>query len=164
MFVAMSTLMVVEMVMALRLGIFRGDEALFGEIADEVASSGVPERAPALAAAGEPPVDADGAREALAERDIRAAAPGELAHLESDIYRVRVDELREAHGLTDVECEIAVRIARARSRSVIAAELGYSQNTIRNYTRSLYAKLGIHSKQQLVDLMEGRAGAEDGLA
>jgi DNA-binding CsgD family transcriptional regulator len=164
MFVAMSTLMVVEMVMALRLGIFRGDEALFGEIADEVASSGVPECAPAPAAAGEPPVGADGAREALADRDIRAAAPGELAHLESDIYRVRVDELREAHGLTDVECEIAVRIARARSRSVIAAELGYSQNTIRNYTRSLYAKLGIHSKQQLVDLMEGRTGAEDGLA
>lgn len=64
-------------------------------------------------------------------------------------------ELSERCGLTEVETRIADLIAHGRSRAIIANELGYSENTVRNYTRTLYQKLGIHSKQELIDLLEG---------
>ena len=45
-------------------------------------------------------------------------------------------------------------MSHGRSRKIIASTLGYSQNTIRNYTRNIYAKAGVHSKQELLDLLD----------
>ena len=56
-----------------------------------------------------------------------------------------------AYGLTEVEASIIRLIAQGRSRSFIADTLNYSENTIRNYTRSAYRKVGVHSKQELID-------------
>lgn len=55
------------------------------------------------------------------------------------------------YGLTEVEASIIRLIAQGRSRSFIADTLNYSENTIRNYTRSAYRKVGVHSKQELID-------------
>ena len=41
-------------------------------------------------------------------------------------------------------------------RSFIAEELNYSENTIRNYTRTVYRKAGVHSKQELLRQSVGR--------
>ncbi len=57
----------------------------------------------------------------------------------------------EAYGLTSVEGSIIRLIAQGRSRSFIADALNYSENTIRNYTRTAYRKVGVHSKQELID-------------
>jgi DNA-binding CsgD family transcriptional regulator len=74
----------------------------------------------------------------------------------ADSTEKRLSELQKQYSLTSTEESIAQLICCGRSRSVIAQELGYSQNTIRNYTRALYQKMGIHNKQQLIDLAEGR--------
>lgn len=55
------------------------------------------------------------------------------------------------YGLSDVERDIVSLISQGRSRSFIAQTLNYSENTIRNYTRTVYRKVGVHSKQELLD-------------
>lgn len=56
-------------------------------------------------------------------------------------------------GLTDRERDMAWYIAQGRSKGRISEELFISENTVKGYTRSLYAKIGVHSKQQLLDTL-----------
>lgn len=62
------------------------------------------------------------------------------------------------YGLTGTEEAIVCLIAQGRSRSFIARELGYSENTIRNYTRTVYRKANVHSKQELLDKLMAARG------
>lgn len=61
-------------------------------------------------------------------------------------------------GLSAVEVDIVRLIAQGRSRGVIAKQLSYSENTVRNYTRNIYRKVGVHSKQDLLDAIDGFGG------
>ena len=77
-------------------------------------------------------------------------------------------------GLSETEEAIVSLIAQGRSRAFIARALSYSENTIRNYTRTVYRKAQVHSKQELLDKVaearsegaglggEGSAGAKPG--
>lgn len=47
---------------------------------------------------------------------------------------------------------------KGRSKRKIASELFISENTVREYSRRLYKKFGIHSKEELVDLFETHSG------
>lgn len=60
------------------------------------------------------------------------------------------ERLKAAYGLSPLEVDIVRLIAQGRSRSVIAKQLSYSENTVRNYTRTIYRKVGVHSKQDLL--------------
>lgn len=61
-------------------------------------------------------------------------------------------ELADAHHLTARESEVALLMARGRSAAYIADELGISPHTVRGYVKDAYAKLGVHAKQELIDL------------
>ena len=227
MLVIMSTLVVVEMVMALRLGIFKGDIPLFVEVrgdAEEaeagvalamgeagVASPGMPAAVafpvasvagdgsamPAVGSAptmpvGYPPASAQvstgvasggliasaccsptspqvpvgavipaGAPFAAAAQGFQGASVAPIPAVpEPAPDAQRLARLAVEAGLTQTEEQIALLAVRGRSRAVIARELGYSANTVRNYTHTLYSKLGIHSKQELIDLVEGEERAQ----
>ena len=45
-------------------------------------------------------------------------------------------------------------IARGDTVARIAEKLGVSENTVRTHTKRVYTKLGIHSKQELGDLVQ----------
>ena len=45
-------------------------------------------------------------------------------------------------------------IARGNTVARIAEELIVSENTIRTHSKRIYAKLAIHKKQELLDLIE----------
>lgn len=60
----------------------------------------------------------------------------------------------ETYGLNALEADIVRLIAQGRSRNVIAKQLNYSENTVRNYTRIIYRKVGVHSKQDLLDAID----------
>lgn len=64
--------------------------------------------------------------------------------------------LGQEHGLTKREIEIVQLIAKGRSRGYIASSLVISENTVKGHTRNAYGKLGIHSKQELLTLIESR--------
>ena len=54
--------------------------------------------------------------------------------------------------------EVMLLLYKGRSKRKIASELFISENTVREYSRRLYKKLRIHSKEELVDLFETYSG------
>ncbi len=58
------------------------------------------------------------------------------------------------HGLSARETEIFLLLAQGRSRPYIRDSLYLSKNTVATHIRHIYEKLGIHSQQELIDLVE----------
>ena len=56
-------------------------------------------------------------------------------------------------GLSPREADVFALMARGRSLPYIAETLVLSENTIRSHTRRIYNKLGVHSKQEMLDLL-----------
>ena len=57
-------------------------------------------------------------------------------------------------GLSRREAEVLQYLARGRSLSVIESQLCISNSTARTHTRNIYRKLDVHSKQELIDMVE----------
>ena len=57
-------------------------------------------------------------------------------------------------GLTDREQEIFEYLARGRNVRFIQDELTVSYNTVKTHVSHIYAKLDVHSHQELIDLVE----------
>ena len=62
--------------------------------------------------------------------------------------------VREFYGLSAREAEVAELIARGNTVAHIAELLFVSENTIRTHTRRILEKTCLHSKQELIDLVE----------
>ncbi|MFQ9179387.1 MAG: response regulator transcription factor [Eggerthella lenta] len=62
-----------------------------------------------------------------------------------------------AAGLTDREQEIFEYLARRRNVRFIQDELTVSYNTVKTHVSHIYAKLDVHSHQELIDLVERQA-------
>lgn len=69
--------------------------------------------------------------------------------------RDRVDAVARAHALTPREREVAYYLACGRSAKVIVERLGISRSTVHAHTAHVYSKLGVHTQQELIDLVEG---------
>ncbi len=57
-------------------------------------------------------------------------------------------------GLTKRETEVLSLLARGRDAAYICKELYLSRNTVKSYMKSIYAKLGVHSQQELIDMVD----------
>ena len=90
-----------------------------------------------------------------AAREANAAAPVEAERREGEagLYERRFAEAVEGAGLTERETEILALYAGGRSAVRIAEELFLSNYTVKTHLRRCYAKLGIHSRQELLDLV-----------
>ena len=73
--------------------------------------------------------------------------------------QARCDELAREHGLTPREREVFEMLARGRDRAFIQERLVVSRNTVKAHVKHVYAKLGIHSHQELIDLVERGSSA-----
>lgn len=62
--------------------------------------------------------------------------------------------LVERFGLSPRETEVLLAFAHGRNVSYLAEQLCLSPNTIRSHSKTLYTKLGVHSKQELLNLVE----------
>lgn len=90
-----------------------------------------------------------------------AAAQGEDADGEAgagsvmvvDSVEQRCLRLREQYGLSQREYEVLSGIAHGRDMKYLAESLCLSVNTIRSHCKTLYVKLGVHRKQELLDLL-----------
>lgn len=68
-----------------------------------------------------------------------------------DLDKWRADQLQRPRSiLTPHETRIVEMLATGASYKAIAGQLGVTVNTIRNYIRSIYAKLGVHTKSEAV--------------
>ncbi len=66
---------------------------------------------------------------------------------------LRCEQLARTHGLTARETEVLTLIAQRKTRSEIEQELFLSQNTVKTHVRHVYAKLGVHSKSDVYELV-----------
>ena len=71
-----------------------------------------------------------------------------------DSVRSRCERLARIHGLSDREFDVLELLAKGHTRVSVAKRLYVSENTVRVHVKNIYAKLGIHSKQQLIDLVD----------
>ena len=103
--------------------------------------------APAAAEDGVAPVaaapDGDGA----------AAAPAAV-----NVFEEKFAAATSVAGLTEREREILLMYASGRSAVRIAEDLFLSNYTVKTHLRRCYAKLDVHSRQELLDLIEAAAG------
>lgn len=77
----------------------------------------------------------------------------DAAALEEARNRKAIEYLQSEYHLTQREAEISIPLSQGRSTAYIAATLYLSDNTVRTYVKNIYAKMGIHSKQDLIDFM-----------
>ena len=63
-------------------------------------------------------------------------------------------DITERYGLTNRECEILGMLLQGRSRPYIRDTLYVSISTVDTHVRHIYAKLGVHNKQELIDLAQ----------
>lgn len=99
------------------------------------------------------------AQEAVPTESARESADREGVATSYDAERDALIERRcalaRAHGLSNRETEIFLLLAQGRSRPYIRDSLYLSKNTVATHIRHIYEKLGIHSQQELIDLVEG---------
>ena len=62
------------------------------------------------------------------------------------------EEVAQEAGLTKRETEVTALLLEGRSLRIVQQELFISEGTARTHAKRIYAKLGVHSKQELIDL------------
>ena len=70
-------------------------------------------------------------------------------------FEERCAAIGDKCGLTPREREVFVMLARGRNREYIQEQLVVSRNTVKAHVKHVYAKLGIHTHQELLDMVEG---------
>lgn len=71
-----------------------------------------------------------------------------------DNMNVRLSLLAEQYHLSRRETEILEYFARGRSAVFISETLHVSENTVRSHLRHSYEKLGVHSRQEVISMIE----------
>ncbi len=69
-----------------------------------------------------------------------------------DLIRERACALQGKFGLTERETQIAELLLAGRSRPYIRDELYISLNTVHTHASNIFAKCGVHSQQELINL------------
>lgn len=72
---------------------------------------------------------------------------------DADAIALKSQIVKEAFRLSAREAEVMELIARGNSVARIAEMLVVSENTIRTHSKRIYAKLDIHKRQELIDLI-----------
>jgi DNA-binding CsgD family transcriptional regulator len=89
----------------------------------------------------------------------KSKAPGAIG---TDHLQERCSRLVRLGGLSKRESEVLLLIAKGRSTPRIQEELHLSMNTVNTHTSHVYQKLKVHSRQELLDLLEETAPEEAG--
>ncbi|WP_172623357.1 helix-turn-helix transcriptional regulator [Arabiibacter massiliensis] len=86
---------------------------------------------------------------------VRRQADAKAPSGQGDVRRAEIsEELAARYGLTNREVEIANLFMRGRSLKKVASMLVISPSTAQSHIKSVYRKLDVHSKDELIDLAE----------
>lgn len=97
------------------------------------------------------------------ERDMHLLTEFDRTLTAQEVLERRQLAIAQEHGLTDRETEVFMLLAQGRSAPRISESLYLSQSTVNVHVRKIYQKLGIHSRQELFDLVvppDAQAGRE----
>ncbi len=101
----------------------------------------------------------------LDELLMKDLAADEAAHDEAEPQRkgrfgAAIEALAEAHQLSPRETDVLRCLAMGYNSSTTASKLHISWNTVRTHTRNVYGKLGVHSQQELIALVDAETARE----
>ena len=88
------------------------------------------------------------------ERSLISLSPL-LFGMSSESIDRRCEAVARAGGLTPRETEILELLARGRDVAYVSSALGIARNTASAHRKNIYAKLDIHSQQELLSVVEG---------
>lgn len=66
----------------------------------------------------------------------------------------RCEQVAATYGLTPRETQVLSLLARGRDAGFICDELGVSRNTVNVHRKGVFAKLGVHSQQEFLSVVE----------
>lgn len=92
--------------------------------------------------------------------DEGAASVTQVVVHEEQWFAERCAYLAGEHRLTARETEIFALLAQGRTVHGISEKLFVSENTVKSHIKSIYQKLGIHLRSELIDLVNEGKGAE----
>lgn len=84
---------------------------------------------------------------------------GDEAALRSNMRADAEAVVAGLYGLSEREASVMAYLAKGRSIAFAAEKLSLSQNTVKTYAKTLYKKLGVHSRQELMDLLDAHGEA-----
>lgn len=93
-------------------------------------------------------------------------ATGERAESSSKISPAsslerRCEAIAVERRLMPRESEVLVLLARGRTLAIVMRDLQIAKGTAQTHIENVYAKLGVHKQQELIDLVEGFAISDD---
>lgn len=71
----------------------------------------------------------------------------------ADDLETRARKIAAEHSLTPRETEVFLLLASGKTSTSIAEELVVAESTVRTHTKKIYAKLGVHSRMELVTML-----------
>lgn len=89
-------------------------------------------------------------RNATDEED---AAPAEPTPIREDRVQATCAALAQRAGLTPREADILGCLAQGRNTQYMAEKFCVSENTVKSHVRNVYRKLDVHSKQDIIDII-----------
>ena len=94
----------------------------------------------------------------LLKQDLGADAEQETEAADGPVRKGRfgaaIEDLAEAYQLSPRETDVLRCLAMGYNSSTAADKLHISWNTVRTHTRNVYGKLGVHSQQELIALVD----------
>lgn len=85
---------------------------------------------------------------------IEEAAKLNLSEMFNAVLSERCSAVAAHYGLSNRETEVLEQLARGRSLQAIADDLHVAYSTIKTHTDHIYAKTNVHSRQDLISLLE----------
>lgn len=73
-------------------------------------------------------------------------------------FQDRCRAVVERYGLTEREGEIMIMFAKGRNLPYVQEELCLSKSTVSTHRQHIYQKLGVHSAQEMIDLIQEEKG------
>ena len=89
----------------------------------------------------------------------QAIEPAAAAKSSADPLDAACSKVAKTFHLTERESEVMMLLVHGHTRAAIAKKLFVSENTVRAHVKSIYSKLSVHSKQQLIDYIETKIKA-----
>lgn len=85
------------------------------------------------------------------EEQILSNSPEPIDRIDANCH-----QLIEAHRLSERQAEVFLLLAHGYDIPTIAKKLFLSENTVKTHSKKLYSTLGVHSKQEIIELVNAR--------
>lgn len=94
-------------------------------------------------------------------RDTETPMPGEFAHASGPSFESACVSIAHRGSLTAREIDVLLPLARGHNAQAISNELSITKGTVQTHVKHIYAKLGLHSQQELIELVESMCSQAD---